>query len=56
MYPGMEETFVHGNTKNIQDRLSDDRTMKLLLETELMNYNNGDIAGGGNVLMAIGIK
>ena len=55
-YPGMEETYTHGSTNSIKDKLSSDDTFKKILEVELDNYDKKDIVGRGNVLMAIAIK
>lgn len=55
-YPGMEETYTHGNTDGIKNKLSSKNTFKKILEIELDNYNKKDIVGRGNVLMAIAIK
>jgi len=56
IYPGMEETYVHGSTKNLQTKLITEKTFKKILDIELQNYNQEDIKGRGNVLMAIAIK
>ncbi|MEK7130775.1 MAG: class I SAM-dependent methyltransferase [Patescibacteria group bacterium] len=55
-YPGMEETYTHGNTDSIKNALSSNGTFKKILEVELDNYEKKDIIGRGNVLMAIAIK
>lgn len=56
IYPGMEETYIHGSTKQIQNKLEDRNNFNKLLKVELENYENGDIAGRGNVLMVIAQK
>lgn len=56
MYPGMEETFTHGSTDNIKNKLSDKAIFKKIMQVELDNYVNKDVAGRGNVLMAIAYK
>lgn len=55
-YPGMEETYTHGNTEDIKNKLSSDKAFKKILEIELSNYDKKDIVGRGNVLMAIAVK
>lgn len=55
-YPGMEETYTHGNTDSIKNKLSSGNTFKKILEVELDNYDKKDIVGRGNVLMAIAVK
>ena len=55
-YPGMEETYTHGSTESIKDKLSSADTFKKILEIELDNYDKKDIVGRGNVLMAIATK
>lgn len=55
-YPGMEETYTHGSTGSILDKLTDEKIFKKILNVELENYDKKDIVGRGNVLMAIAIK
>jgi ubiquinone/menaquinone biosynthesis C-methylase UbiE len=56
IYPGMEETYVHGSTKSLQTKLSAQENFKKILDVELKNYSHTDIQGRANVLMAIAIK
>ncbi len=56
IYPGMEETFIHGNTKNIQNKLKDKDNFNKILEIEINAYRNNDIVGRGNVIMALAQK
>jgi len=56
IYPGMEETHVHGSTELIQNKLSDRENYQEILDMELSNYNNNDIAGRSNSLMVIAQK
>jgi len=56
IYPGMEETKVHGNTEEIQNKLADKEFYKKILNLELKNYNNSDIIGRANALMVIAQK
>lgn len=56
IYPGMEETFVHGSTKKIQNILNSKKDYRKILNTEFESYKNKDISGRGNVLMAIAKK
>lgn len=56
IYPGMEETFVHGQTESIQNKLEDKDFFRKLLDIELGNYKNGDIVGRANALMVIARK
>ena len=55
-YPGMEETYTHGSTSSIKNKLSNNKIFKKILKIELDNYNKKDVVGRGNVLMAIATK
>ncbi len=52
LYPGMEETFVHGSTERLQGILEEQR-MDELLAVELAHYRDPGIVGRGNTIMAI---
>lgn len=56
IYPGMEETHVHGSTEEIQNKLSDQKFYDEILALELDNYNNPDISGRANAIMVIAKK
>jgi|GEM_PF-2481034 len=56
IYPGMEETFVSGNTDSIQAFLSTDDVFQKLMDAELKCYKNADVVGRANTLLAIGVK
>ena len=56
IYPGMEETRVHGSTEEIQNKLSDQKFYNKLLTLELDNYDNPDISGRANAIMVIAKK
>lgn len=53
LYPGMEETFVHGASDNLQKLLENNQTMKELLDIELKHYNDPNISGRANTLLVI---
>lgn len=55
-YPGMEETLTSGSTDRIDQVLSNEAVFKRILEIELEYYNQKDLTGRGNVLMAIARK
>ncbi|MEK7568657.1 MAG: methyltransferase domain-containing protein [Patescibacteria group bacterium] len=56
IYPGMEETYVHGSTPSLQEKLAEADNFQKILEAELEYYNMPDIVGRGNVLLAIATK
>lgn len=56
IYPGMEETFISGNTESIQNLLKTDKNFQILMETELKYYKSGDIVGRGNTLLGVGTR
>ena len=56
IYPGMEETYVHGSTPSLQEKLAEAENFQKILEAELAYYNMPDIVGRGNVLLAIATK
>ncbi len=56
MYPGMEETFLKGQTETIVTKLADKDIFQKILEIELGMYDNVDIVGRGNTLIAIASK
>lgn len=56
MYPGMEETFVKGQTETIVSKLADDATLSKILDIELKMYGADDIVGRGNTLIAFATK
>jgi ubiquinone/menaquinone biosynthesis C-methylase UbiE len=56
IYPGMEETFIAGNTSSIQSFLETDGIFQKLMTAELANYRNTDVSGRANTLLAIGRK
>ncbi len=56
LYPGMEETKVHGQSDELQNILSNEETFDKLLETELEYYKNSDITGRANTLLLIAKK
>ena len=56
IYPGMDETYVHGSTEVIQNKLSNQENYKKILDLELDNYNNKEITGRANALMVIAKK
>lgn len=56
LYPGMEETFVHGATDSLQNMLKESGSMNDLLEIELKHYRDQDIAGRSNTLLVIAKK
>lgn len=56
IYPGMEETFIAGNTGSIQSFLETDGVFQTLMATELKYYRNADITGRSNTLLGIGTR
>ncbi len=56
IYPGMEETFVKGQTETISSKLADDSTLQKILDTEIAMYDADDIVGRGNTLIAFATK
>jgi ubiquinone/menaquinone biosynthesis C-methylase UbiE len=56
MYPGMEETMVHGQTSRIRTSLAQTKIFERVLRSELKCYDREDIVGRGNILMAIAKK
>lgn len=56
IYPGMEETYVHGSTPSLQEKLAEADNFQKILEIELAHYDMPDIVGRGNVLLAIATK
>lgn len=56
IYPGMEETFTHGNTNSIKYKLNRKNIYKKIIEIELKYCDNLDVVGRGNVLMVIAEK
>lgn len=56
MYPGMEETFVKGQTETIASKLADDETLQKILDIELSMYDQPGIVGRGNTLIAFATK
>jgi ubiquinone/menaquinone biosynthesis C-methylase UbiE len=56
MYPGMEETFVKGQTETIVSKLADDSALQKILDTELSMYDADDIVGRGNTLIVFATK
>lgn len=54
LYPGMEETFVHGSTASLQQALTDEAAMQSLLDLELRHYRDPGIVGRGNTLLVLG--
>ena len=56
IYPGMDETYVHGSTESIQNKLEDAEVYNKILDIEFDNYNNSDIAARANALMVIAKK
>jgi ubiquinone/menaquinone biosynthesis C-methylase UbiE len=56
IYPGMEETFVKGQTEAIVSKLADDETLKKILDIELSMYRQPDIVGRGNTLIVFATK
>ncbi|MDI3496401.1 MAG: hypothetical protein PWQ35_422, partial [Patescibacteria group bacterium] len=56
IYPGMEETHVHGSTEEIQNKLIDKKFYDEILALELDNYDNPDISGRANAIMVIAKK
>lgn len=53
IYPGMEETFVHGQTDDIRTKLSDSDALQRILDAELRYFDREDVVGRGNTLLAI---
>lgn len=56
MYPGMDETMVHGQTAEIANKLRDAADFEMYLSIELKHYRNADLIGRANTLMAIAQK
>lgn len=56
MYPGMEETFVKGQTETIVSKLADNNTVQKILDVELSMYRQPEIVGRGNTLIAFATK
>lgn len=56
LYPGMEETFVHGTTSSLQNLLAESDTLKKLLQIELEHYDDPQVTGRSNTLLAIAKK
>lgn len=56
IYPGMEETHVHGSTEEIQNKLSDSKFYNEILDLELANYDNPNISDRANAIMIIAKK
>ncbi len=56
IYPGMDETYVHGSTEAIQNKLENAEVYNKILDIEFDNYNNSDIAARANALMVIARK
>ena len=56
IYPGMEETKIHGNTEEIQNKLINKDFYKELLDLELNNYDKNDIVGRANALIVVAQK
>lgn len=53
LYPGMEETLVHGATERLQSTLQEQSRMDRLLEIELAHYREPGVVGRGNTLLVI---
>ncbi len=53
IYPGMEETFVKGETEQIRKTLADNQMLQKILDTELAMYAQSDIIGRANTLLVI---
>lgn len=56
IYPGMEETFIKGQTEAITSKLADNETLQKILDTELRMYDQAEIVGRGNTLIAFATK
>jgi len=56
IYPGMEETFVEGQTEDIASKLSDNEVLQKILSTELALFDNEDMVGRGNTLIVFATK
>jgi len=56
IYPGMEETNVHGSTKQITNKLIDENNFNKILDLELTHYGDSDVVGRSNVLLIIAKK
>lgn len=56
IYPGMEETFVHGQTESLKKKLSGQEALNSILALELKHYKDQGIASRANTLLAIAQK
>jgi len=56
IYPGMEETNIHGSTKQIVNKLIDADNFNKILDLELTHYGDSDVVGRSNVLLIIAKK
>lgn len=56
LYPGMEETKVHGATDALQTLLEDESLAKKLMDIELAHYRDEEIAGRANTLLVLARK
>lgn len=56
IYPGMQETQIEGNSKHVQDILSNPEVFDDVYNIEKELFKNHDIAARGNQIYIIGIK
>ncbi len=56
IYPGMEETKVHGSTEQITNKLTDTNNFDKILDLELAHYADTNIVGRSNALLIIAKK
>jgi ubiquinone/menaquinone biosynthesis C-methylase UbiE len=56
IYPGMEETFVTGQTESLVSKLEKETIFKEILDIEIDMYDNTDIVGRGNTLIVFAKK
>jgi hypothetical protein len=53
LYPGYQETQLHGQTKGLSDMLEDKEIFDKIFNMEKENIGNSDIAGRGNNIFVI---
>lgn len=56
LYPGYQETQLHGETVKLANILADEDVFKKLFDMEMSLYKNQDAAGRGNQIIIIGKK
>jgi len=54
IYPGMQETQIDGNSKHVQDILTNENVFNKIYEIERELSKNSDIAARGNQIYIVG--